>query len=241
MAEVSLRRLTPAAAGVILGTIGGDLENKYEERYRQPGYYWGRTPSSSCYRVLQLLPPDRPLRLLDIGCGEGRNAVFFARNGYQVTAFDASATGIEKTRKMAAEAGVPIEAFVADINEYRLEAEFDILFSTGVLQYVPPEARPGLFADYRDHKSPNGLNVFSVFVKKPFIPRAPDSETAAHKWISGELFSHYQDWKIEYCTEEIFDCMSSGIPHKHAIDRIVARNPAQAPGRAGATQPSPDQ
>lgn len=34
---------------------------------------------------------------------------------------------------------------------------------------------------------------------------------------------YYWDWEILYCTEEIFDCMSSGIPHKHAVNRIIAR------------------
>lgn len=113
---------------------------------------------------------------MDIGCGEGRNAVFFARNGYQVSAFDASPAGIDKTKILATEACVPIEAFVADINEFRLDTEFDVLFSTGVLQYVPQEQRQALFANYQTHTRAGGLNVFSVFVKKPFISRAPDAE-----------------------------------------------------------------
>ena len=200
--------------------------NLYDERYEHPGYYWGKTPSHSCYRVLQVLPPDRPLKLLDIGCGEGRNAVFFARNGYQVTAFDTSARGIEKTKQLAADAGVPIEAFVADINEFRLTESFDIFFSTGVLQYVPPEKRMDLFTNYRKYTSSGGLNVFSVFVKKPFIQKAPDAERTAYKWISGELLTYYHEWRIEYCTEEIFDCMSSGVLHQHAVNRIVARKGA---------------
>ena len=196
--------------------------NQYDERYARPGYYWGKTPSQICYRVLQMLPPDRPLRLLDIGCGEGRNAVFFARNGYQVTAFDVSPTGIEKTKQLAAAAGVPIEAFVADINDYDLTQPFDVLFSTGVLQYVPAERRKALFANYRAYTSPGGSHVFSVFVKKPFIGRAPDEEKTAHKWISGELFTYYHDWRIPFCTEEVFDCLSSGVPHQHAVNRIIA-------------------
>jgi len=198
------------------------MTNLYDERYERTGYYWGKTPSHSCYRVLKIMPPDRPLRLLDIGCGEGRNAVFFARNGYQVTAFDISPRGIEKTKQLAADAGVPIEAFVADINEFRLTEPFDVLFSTGVLQYVPPEQRIDLFENYRTYTSPGGLNVFSVFVKKPFIGKAPDSEKTAHKWISGELLTYYHEWKIEYCSEDIFDCISSGVPHQHAVNRIIA-------------------
>ena len=66
------------------------MNNQYEEAYQEKKYYWGKSPSRYAYKVLELMPPDRPLKLLVIGCGEGRNAVFFARNGYQVTAFDRS-------------------------------------------------------------------------------------------------------------------------------------------------------
>ena len=199
-----------------------EVTNLYDERYRQPGYYWGRVPSQMCYRILQLLPPDRPLRLLDIGCGEGRNAVFFARNGYQVTAFDVSVTGVEKTRRLASEAGVQVDVFTSDINSFRITEPFDILFSTGVLQYVPKEQRQELFANYQEHTCPGGLNVFSVFVRKPFIARAPDAERTSHVWLSGELLTYYHDWRIEFCAEEIFDCMSGGVPHEHAVNRMIA-------------------
>ena len=199
------------------------MTNLYDERYERPGYYWGKTPSQTCYRVLKILPPERSFKLLDIGCGEGRNAVFFAQRGYHVTAFDASPKGVEKTKQLAADVGVPIEVFVADINEFHLTEPFDVLFSTGVLQYVPQERRKDLFANYRMYTNLGGLNVFSVFVKKPFIGKAPDAEKATHKWISGELLTYYHDWKIEFCTEDIFDCMSSGVPHQHAVDRIIAR------------------
>ena len=49
----------------------------YEERYRAPGYYWGVQPSDMCYEVLRLCPPVRPLRLLDIACGEGKKRRLF--------------------------------------------------------------------------------------------------------------------------------------------------------------------
>jgi 2-polyprenyl-3-methyl-5-hydroxy-6-metoxy-1,4-benzoquinol methylase len=52
-----------------------------------------------CYKILQLKHPHRSLKLLDIGCEDGRNSVFFARNGYKLLAFDISSKGIEKQRK----------------------------------------------------------------------------------------------------------------------------------------------
>lgn len=198
--------------------------NQYEDLYKNNNNYWGTLPSKTCYRVLELMPPDKPIKLLDIGCGEGQNALFFARNGYQVSAFDLSKTGVEKTRKRAQQIGLKIDAFEADLLTYRLSDHFDILFSSGVLHYIPQELRNEIFKNYREHTNTDGIHSFNVLVKKPFIRTAPDSEPTAQLWFSGELFSKYRDWKIEYCTEEIFDCMSSGVPHKHAVNRVIARN-----------------
>ena len=61
----------------------------YDEKYSDD-YYWCKRPSSSCFKVLKLKPPIEKLKLLVVGSGEGRNAVFFVRNGYNVTAFDLS-------------------------------------------------------------------------------------------------------------------------------------------------------
>ena len=199
------------------------MKNPYDERYDQQSYYWGLRPSPICFEVLKILPPEKPLKLLDIGCGEGRNAVFFARNGYDVTAFDMSEKGLEKTKMLASKSSVKIEVFNANIKEFRLSENFDILFSIGVLHYIPKELRSEIFGNYKNYTNIGGLNVFSVFVHKPFIETAPDAEATAHNWLSGEVFTYYHDWKIEHCTEDIFDCMSSGKPHKHAVNRIIAR------------------
>ena len=199
-------------------------ESSYDRRYAAQEYHWGTKPSAICQQVLQLLPPDRPLSLLDIGCGEGRNAVFFARSGYEVTAFDLSSAGVAKTERLAEAMDVPITAFQANMNQYRLEETFDILFSTGVFHLIPRRMRKDVFSHYKQHTAGGGLNVFSVFVRKPFIGKAPDGDPGAEPWLSGELLTLYHDWKIEYCTEEIFDCMSGGIPHQHAVNRVIARN-----------------
>ena len=199
------------------------MQNPYENKYNQNTYYWGLKPSLICYEVLKFMPPIKSLKLLDIGCGEGRNAVFFARNGYNVTAFDLSRTGIEKTKRLAEQAGVAITTIQADINQFRLTEEYDILFSTGVLHYIPQNLRQDIFRNYKEFTSPKGIHVFSVFVNKPFIPKAPDAEPKSQPWLSGELFTYYHNWEIKYCTEEVFDCMSSNIPHKHACNRVIAQ------------------
>lgn len=43
--------------------------------------------------------------------------------------------------------------------------------------------------------------------------------------LAGALFTYYADWVIEECGERIFDCSSSGIPHRHCMDTVYARRP----------------
>ncbi len=197
----------------------------YDQRYASQEFYWGKTPSAMCDRVIEIMRPSADLRpkLLDLGCGEGRNTVYFAQHGFEVIGLDLSLPGLEKTRKYAEEVGVHIETIHADVVNYELGETCDVIFSTGTLHYLSPEIRTQRFQNYKDCTSPGGINAFSVFVKKPFIPRAPDAEETAYSYTSGELMGYYWDWEILYCTEEIFDCMSSGVPHQHAVNRIIAR------------------
>ncbi|MBN1435281.1 methyltransferase domain-containing protein [Candidatus Fermentibacterales bacterium] len=203
----------------------GSARESYERKYSGRGLYWTARPSTTCLEVLRLMPPTRALRLLDIGCGEGRNSLFFARNGYVVDAFDVSGKGVEKAAGLADEAGLAMNLFVADLNEYRLSSSYDILFSTGTLHFSRPEVREEMFENYRQHTAVGGINAFSVFVSKPFIPPAPDADPEACHFRSGEIFTYYHDWLIEACGEEIFDCGSGGVPHRHAVNRLSARKP----------------
>ena len=196
----------------------------YEDRYRKDDYFWGIQPSAMCLQVLEALPPTRPLKLLEIGCGEGKDAVFFARCGYDVTAFDVTQAGLEKTRRLADRARVPVRTFRANLWDYRLDETYDILFSSGVLHYILPKLRDEIMEDYRFHVNGGGLVAFQAFVAKPFIAPPPEIEEHAYLWKSGQLFGYFHDWRIMHCSENVFDCASSGVPHQHADNRMLAVN-----------------
>ncbi len=200
-----------------------DPHSYYEQAYKRDEYFWGIQPSNMCLKVLELIPPIKPLHILDIGCGEGKDAVFFARCGYEVSAFDISDAGIEKTKRLADEANVYVDVFKANIWDFRLERKYDILFSSGVLHYIKPELREEIITNYKDFTANGGMNVLHVFVKKPFIGDAPEKENHSYHWTSGQLLMFYQDWFIEDFLDYISDCNSSGIPHKHAANKMYAR------------------
>ena len=197
---------------------------EYDQRYSEKGYYWGLLPNNLCLEIMRIKPPITPYKVLDIGCGEGKDAVFLAKNGYEVTAFDISEHGLSKARELADHCGVEVDFFRADIGDIRLKTDFDIIFSSGVFHYIPQEKRSNVIENLKAHTTSNGINVINVFVRKPFIPLPPDleeSELTAGDWKSGELFMYYHDWLFHKNEERIFDCNSSGIPHKHCMDVMI--------------------
>jgi 2-polyprenyl-3-methyl-5-hydroxy-6-metoxy-1,4-benzoquinol methylase len=66
-------------------------------------------------------------RVLDVGCGQGRDALFIARLGHHVHGVDLSPSGIADLQQDAAAEGLPIEAEVADIRFFRTRRRYDII------------------------------------------------------------------------------------------------------------------
>lgn len=195
----------------------------YDERYKEDEYFWGLQPNEICYDIMRMKAPVKPLKVLDIGCGEGKDAVFFAKNGYQVTAFDLSNDGIEKGKRLAEKCGTYVDFFQADLNDYRLSENFDIIFSSGVFDYMKPELRESIIDNQKEHTNEGGLNAIKVFVNKPFIEVSDNKKKSyRYSWKSGEIFSYYHDWLISAMDEVIYDCNSGGVPHKHCIDIMIA-------------------
>lgn len=198
----------------------------YDGRYSADEYYWGLRPNVLCYEIMKILPPIKPYRVLDIGCGEGKDAVFLARCGYSVTAMDISEVGLEKAKRLAERNNVQAYFFRADVTDFRPSVEFDIIYSSGLLHFVPEPVRSELCDSLKAHTAKGGINALNVFVEKPFITRAPDStrdESLRHLWKSGELFGYYHDWLFRECKEAVFDCNSGGKPHKHCMDTLIAQ------------------
>lgn len=197
----------------------------YDKRYHDEEYYWGLMPNRICYDIMKILPPIKPYRVLDIGCGEGKDAVFFAKCGYSVTAFDLSSRGIEKAKLLARHNQTEVNFFQANLLDYRLDSDYDIIFCSGAMHFIPPAERTALCDHLKEHTMENGINAMNVFVKKPFIAPPPDDpdEISKHPWYSGELFGYYHDWFFHTCKESVFRCNSGGTAHQHCMDTLIAQ------------------
>lgn len=229
--EITLLPVLSDIFGISIDKLltGGNRAGKgpYDEEYKKGAFYWGLKASFLAEQVVSLmrdrLDRHENLRVLDIGSGEGRDAVYFARNGFHVDALELSAPGVEKIRQYSQSMSCVVNVIHADMTGYELGCDYDVVFSMGSLQFLPVEQRRRHFELWKSHTRPYGLNAYSVFVKKPFLVTAPDWQENEYFYISGDLASHYHDWEIFLSAERTFDCRSSGVPHRHVLDSLIGR------------------
>ena len=199
------------------------IRTNYEKWYEGDAYYWGLEPGRFLEELIELCPPSADKKVLDIGCGEGKDAVYMAQKSYDVTAFDLTENGIRKTVSLAEKRNVNIRAYVDDINTFSTDEQFDIIYSTGTVQYLFEENKKGFFEKLDKITKKNGIVYINVFVEKPFLELPPDWDMEEKMWKSGELFTYFADWKVERIDEVIFEDNSGGIPHYHCMDIIICR------------------
>ena len=134
-------------------------------------------PSPLLVQVADLLPPGRAL---DLACGGGRNAVYLADLGWQVTAVDVSPVAIAEVGRRP-----NVDARIADLerHEYRIEpVAFDLICDFYYLQR-------DLFPKIREGIRPGGMFTGAIHLTGRFALN------------SGELREEFAGWKILYYSE----------------------------------------
>lgn len=119
--------------------------DRWNQKYNEPMYLYGREPTLFLKQKLGLL---RKGRALVLAMGEGRNAVYLAQNGFDVTGVDVSDVAIAKCKILAEERGVKLDTVVADLTDYDLGTEqyelitnfffYDELILTRAIRYLKP-------------------------------------------------------------------------------------------------------
>jgi SAM-dependent methyltransferase len=134
----------------------------WDERFSEPGHAYGTEPNEFLVSVAGRIPEGRVLCLAE---GEGRNAVFLASRGHEVTAVDASRIGLAKAQALANQRGFEIETVLADL--YELEIEPGAF--TGIVSifcHLPSPVRAAVH-----ERCLRGLAPGGAFVLEGFTPR----------------------------------------------------------------------
>ncbi len=181
----------------------------WDERYAVEEYLYGKEPNDFVRDTLPWLGKGRALCL---AAGEGRNAVFLARNGFDVTAVDQSGLGLEKARALAEETGVEILTLQADLTSFEIETEsWDLI--TSIFLHLPPPDRRRLYAD-----AVRGLKPGGSFLLEAFTPEQIEHHTGGPK--APELLMKLSDLEEELSPLQWVHAMELVRPFKEGPTHV---------------------
>lgn len=132
-----------------------------DEHDEHPSHVWNRRYAESGWSVVpdvslvELITPLNPGRALDLGCGTGRNALWLARAGWEVTGVDASSVGLTMAREQAAREGLHLAFEEADLLAYQPSPEHYALVVIANI-HLSPAHRDGLFDRAARAVAPSG-------------------------------------------------------------------------------------
>ncbi len=140
-------------------------KQQWEKAYQNNVDFFGEEPSELALSVVGTLEMEEVERMLELGCGQGRDTFFFARKGFDVHALDYSSEGIELMRSKAEDGGLKMDIGVHDVRDPLPfpDESFDAVYSHMLLtmELVEEEISYVLQECLRVLR-PGGLNIYSV-------------------------------------------------------------------------------
>ncbi len=141
-----------------------DAAAQWNQRFAREGYLFGREANAYLRAQAPRLPAQG--RALCVADGEGRNSVWLAQQGLQVQAFDIAEAGVEKARRLAAEAAVTVDYHVADCSAWPWTSASHDVIAAIFVQFADPAMRSRLFADMARALKPGGLLVLQGYTPR---------------------------------------------------------------------------
>lgn len=138
------------------------MKQFWNDRYTKSEFAYGKEPNQFLKEHIHLFPKGKVLFVAE---GEGRNAVFAAKNGLQVYAFDYSDSGQKKAMVLASENNVIINYEVSDVLQLSYEKNsFDAIVF--IFAHFPSDIRKKAHEELLSLVKPNGKIVFEEFSKE---------------------------------------------------------------------------
>ena len=168
-----------------------------DENYFTDKYGMTRTHSE----VLHAATLIAPGKALDLGCGNGRNSLYLAANGFDVTAWDknpASISNLERIRQ--AEGLENLRTAIKDLNALSFDGEYDFILSTVVMMFLEAKTIQGLIANMQRCTRPGGYNLIVAAMDTDDFPCTVGFPFA---FKPEELRNYYAGWALLKYNEDV--------------------------------------
>jgi len=196
----------------------------YNSLYKNNKNVWGKEPNVLLQQYIH--HASEGLEALDIGCGQGRDVIFLAHQGFKVLAIDSSKEAIEQLNSLADELGLSDKISTQVLDAANLDIEQDkysLINIFQVLHFLKKRAAARLLSEAIGGLKENGVLILSCFSNQD--PGFADRKDNAYFSV-GELQEQFGNTEIILCTEKkINDPGHPGRnkPHQHQVVYLVVK------------------
>ncbi|MCF6155179.1 MAG: class I SAM-dependent methyltransferase [Candidatus Brocadia sp.] len=179
----------------------------WDKKYETETYIFGKEPVEFLKEHIDILPRGKAL---DIAMGEGRNAVFLAKNGFAVDGCDISEIAVKKAKELAREHNVAIHAFVSDLETYQLpKATYDVIACFYYLQR-------DLIPQMKEALKPGGMIIYETYTIENWERGFEGPKNKDYLLKPNELLNLFKDLKVIYYRELVLN-------NKKAVASLIAK------------------
>ncbi|KFF05529.1 class I SAM-dependent methyltransferase [Flavobacterium reichenbachii] len=198
---------------------------RWDDRYSSEEFAYGTAPNNFLKEQIQKL---NPAAILFPAEGEGRNAIFAAKLGWEVSAFDISEEGKNKALKLAESSNVSIDYRVGELETLDFKKDqFDAIAL--IYAHFPAEIKSLIHKQLNQYLKQNGIIIFEAFSKKHLEYLAVNEKVGGPKDIESlfsieEIQSDFPDYEILQLEETEIE-LSEGLFHngKGSVIRFIGR------------------
>jgi len=170
-------------------------EEAWDTRYREHHRRFSGNPNAALTEEVAEL---RPGSAIDVGAGEGADAVWLAQRGWQVTAADLSRVALERTAAAATEAGVDVRIVHLDIARDDIEGRYDLVTASFV--HVPGDLRRVLFSRLAAAVAPGGTLLVIGHDLRDLQSSVQRQHLAEAGWSAEHVAATLDDtWVVDTC------------------------------------------
>ncbi len=196
--------------------------SKWDQRYATANYVFGKDPNAFLVRNLDRIPPGK---VLCAGDGEGRNGIWLAKQGFEVTSLDYSPIGLQKARKLAKEYQVEVNFVMADILDIDLGLEhYDAIIS--IFLHLDKSKIPLLHKQYMTSLKPSGAILVEVFSKDQLKYGSGGPKSRDALYHQDYFCRDFPGWKRHYLRQELIELAEgSGHNGQASVIRAILEKP----------------
>lgn len=190
------------------------MENNFwDKRYAEPDYVYGTVPNEYFKKEIDCLESGM---LLLPGEGEGRNAVYAAKNRWEVTAIDFSAQGKKKAMRLAKNKKVEIEYIVSPIENFKYaENKYDAIAL--IFVHFNPEMREKVHKLMIKTLKKGGTLIIEAFSKSQINNNSGGPKDISSLYSLTDLIIDFSGLRIDIMSEQQIQ-LTEGVYHKGTAD-----------------------